>query len=303
MSDTLNAKLGQGRARDRHRRLGVLRRRTRTRATPTSRSSSRAPSRSCGAGRGDNRFRDRLYDFSRRAMRYVVDNLDADKDGWPEGLGQRRARGHGRGEARQHRLPDPRALRPRRHGRVQARPGDRALGARARRRSCAARSTRRGGTPRRTQYADSLGRQQRAGPAAALDRRHADGGEPALGAAPAHAERLRSTCARRTASAARAVQPRPLPHGLRRAARRARARRSSSRSTPRSRPSPTATTAAAKSQRRYTDANAVGVTRRAARRAARDPAVARPERATSTAAGRAARCSCRPGATTAPRGR
>ena len=28
---------------------------------------------------GDNRFLNRLYDFSRRAMRYVVDNLDADK--------------------------------------------------------------------------------------------------------------------------------------------------------------------------------------------------------------------------------
>ena len=36
---------------------------------------------------GDDRFRDRLYDFSRRAMRYVTGKLDADKDGWPEGLG------------------------------------------------------------------------------------------------------------------------------------------------------------------------------------------------------------------------
>jgi hypothetical protein len=35
---------------------------------------------------GDNRFRDEMYDASVRATRYVV-NLDADGDGWPEGLG------------------------------------------------------------------------------------------------------------------------------------------------------------------------------------------------------------------------
>jgi hypothetical protein len=36
---------------------------------------------------GDDRFRDRLYDFAVRNLRYVVRNLDADGDGWPEGLG------------------------------------------------------------------------------------------------------------------------------------------------------------------------------------------------------------------------
>jgi hypothetical protein len=36
---------------------------------------------------GDDRFRDQLYDFSVRNLRYVVRNLDADGDGWPEGLG------------------------------------------------------------------------------------------------------------------------------------------------------------------------------------------------------------------------
>jgi hypothetical protein len=36
---------------------------------------------------GDDRFRDQMYDFSRRNLRYVVRTLDADKDGWPEGLG------------------------------------------------------------------------------------------------------------------------------------------------------------------------------------------------------------------------
>ncbi len=36
---------------------------------------------------GDDRFRDELYDFSRRGMRAVVDRLDEDGDGWPEGSG------------------------------------------------------------------------------------------------------------------------------------------------------------------------------------------------------------------------
>jgi hypothetical protein len=36
---------------------------------------------------GDDRFRDELYDFSIRGMRAVVDRLDEDDDGWPEGSG------------------------------------------------------------------------------------------------------------------------------------------------------------------------------------------------------------------------
>src|SRR5664279_524221 len=36
---------------------------------------------------GDNRFRDDMYDFAVRNLRYVVTKLDADHDGWPEGLG------------------------------------------------------------------------------------------------------------------------------------------------------------------------------------------------------------------------
>jgi hypothetical protein len=36
---------------------------------------------------GDNAFRDDLYPFTVRNMHYVVDQLDADHDGWPEGLG------------------------------------------------------------------------------------------------------------------------------------------------------------------------------------------------------------------------
>jgi hypothetical protein len=36
---------------------------------------------------GDDAFRDDLYDFSVSNMRYVVEQLDDDGDGWPEGLG------------------------------------------------------------------------------------------------------------------------------------------------------------------------------------------------------------------------
>jgi len=36
---------------------------------------------------GDNSFRDQLYDFSVRNLKYVVAKLDADHDGWPEGSG------------------------------------------------------------------------------------------------------------------------------------------------------------------------------------------------------------------------
>jgi hypothetical protein len=36
---------------------------------------------------GDNGFRDEMYDFTKRNMRYVVSELDEDGDGWPEGLG------------------------------------------------------------------------------------------------------------------------------------------------------------------------------------------------------------------------
>jgi hypothetical protein len=36
---------------------------------------------------GDDAFRDEMYDFSVRGMRYVVERLDEDGDGWPEGLG------------------------------------------------------------------------------------------------------------------------------------------------------------------------------------------------------------------------
>ena len=70
---------------------------------------------------GDDAFRDDLYDFAVRNMQYVVEQLDDDGDGWPEGLGNVERTGHGRGEARQHRLHDPRPARPRRPGAQQGR--------------------------------------------------------------------------------------------------------------------------------------------------------------------------------------
>jgi hypothetical protein len=36
---------------------------------------------------GDNRFRDDLYDFSKRTLRYTIERVDEDGDGWPEGSG------------------------------------------------------------------------------------------------------------------------------------------------------------------------------------------------------------------------
>ena len=36
---------------------------------------------------GDNGFRDDMYAFTERNMRYIFEELDDDKDGWPEGLG------------------------------------------------------------------------------------------------------------------------------------------------------------------------------------------------------------------------
>ena len=73
------------------------------------------------------------------------------------GLGQRRARRHGGREARQLRLPDPRPLRPRRPGAVQARPCDRRRWATGSRPPPApALRGRPGGCPPKAQYADSI---------------------------------------------------------------------------------------------------------------------------------------------------
>jgi hypothetical protein len=44
---------------------------------------------------GDNRFRDQMYDFTIRNLRYVFANLDADHDGWLEGAGNVERQGMG----------------------------------------------------------------------------------------------------------------------------------------------------------------------------------------------------------------
>jgi hypothetical protein len=44
---------------------------------------------------GDNAFRDDLYGFAKRNLEYVTQQLDADGDGWPEGLGNVERQGMG----------------------------------------------------------------------------------------------------------------------------------------------------------------------------------------------------------------
>ena len=44
---------------------------------------------------GDDAFRDEMYGFMKRGMHYVVDELDDDRDGWPEGLGNVEREGMG----------------------------------------------------------------------------------------------------------------------------------------------------------------------------------------------------------------
>jgi hypothetical protein len=44
---------------------------------------------------GDDAFRDEMYSFSIRNMRFVIEQLDSDNDGWPEGLGNVEREGMG----------------------------------------------------------------------------------------------------------------------------------------------------------------------------------------------------------------
>ena len=71
---------------------------------------------------GDDAFRDEMYDFAVRNMRYVVGSWTRTATAGPRVSATWSGR-HGRGEAGQHRLHDPRPARPGRHG---ARTGDRA---------------------------------------------------------------------------------------------------------------------------------------------------------------------------------
>ena len=99
--------------------------------TPTRPRSSRAPSRSCGAGRATAASATSLYDFAGaacstgRAARRRRRRLAG-------GARQRRAGRHGRGEARQHRLDDPRPATTSPTWRARRRHGHRSAGPAAR---------------------------------------------------------------------------------------------------------------------------------------------------------------------------
>ena len=232
---------------------------------------------------GDDRFRDELYDFSRRRCSYVTGKLDADKDGWPEGLGNVERAGMGE-EKLDNAVYLIRGLYDFADmARAKKRTADAKLG-QGRRRSCARASRRRGGTrsPPSTPT--------RSRPASAVQQQHWIGVTPmeaelTTSGAPRPAWRRpstpapRSTSARRTASAAPTRSTSGCSTPAARAAPTARASRSSSRSRARSPPSARATTAARAAapvhgRQRAGDARA----RREARRAAGDPPVARPGR-------------------------
>ena len=228
--------LGRGRARDRsptaRSASGTTRRRqpdgtTRTTSTPTRRSSSRAPSRWSGAGPATTASATTCTTSRSATCTTSHATLDADGDGWPEGSGNVERAGHGPGEARQRRLLHPRAATTSPTWRaVQARRRPRvAWATRSGRQAARRASRRRGGTAAAQQYADSLddpGNAQSSrstGSAqtpmeAELDARRPGRARPR---AARPRQRPRSPGARTSATAATApVQPRPVPHRLRR---------------------------------------------------------------------------------------
>ena len=275
---------------------------------------------------GDDAFRDEMLDFTRRKLRVRADPARRRRRRLAGGQRERRAARHGRGEARQRRLLHPRPVRPRRHGATRpARRRDAGVGARAGRRARRALRGRRGGsrpsssTPTRC---DDPGND--AGQPEALDRRRPDGGRalPRRRARPglasyAHGSRALAD-ARERLLQRRAPGNRGLFHTGCGGGPEGTGESRSSRSTPPSRPSARATTGAsapgssalphANAETQFAQPTTGGTPdeqpgampeimprSRRRRRSAR--------RRTSTAAGRAGRCSCRPGATTAPRGR
>ena len=169
---------------------------------------------------GDDRFRDRLYDFSRRALKYVTAKLDADKDGWPEGLGNVERTGMGE-EKLDNAVYFIRGLY------------DFADMAKAKKKTADAKWANDLADKLRASFDDTwwneesiavrrLAQGRRTGPAEALDRRHADGGR----ADPQRRRHARPRRRRERVNRAgrarerllqrhRPAQPRPLPHRLR----------------------------------------------------------------------------------------
>ena len=266
---------------------------------------------------GDDRFRDDLYDFSRRALRYVTDKLDADKDGWPEGLGNVEREGMGEEKldnavylirglydfADMARAKRDRATRAVGHGLAD---------------KLRARFDATWWDAESIQYADSLEarttrvQQQHWIGVTPMEAELTIGGAPTPGLAGRargrRAGRARERLLQRHRRRSTSASSTPAA----RAARRARASATIFSLTPRSRPSPRATTAASAPtssaatrtptpRRCSSPTSSPARCRRSSRR--RTSATPTPTTATSTAAGPAARCSCRPGATTARRGR
>ena len=251
---------------------------------------------------GDNRFLNRPLRLLRRATALRRRQPRRRQGRLARGPRQRRARGHGRGEARQRRLPDPRAQRPRRHGRVQARHGRPSAGPTASPTSCAPRSTRPGGTPRRasTPTRSVTTTPSSSSSTGSASRRWRPGSRRARPRTAEHGCALAS--ARPTASAARCPFNRGLfhtgcdrrPGGQGREDRVQAQHRDQGRRRRQLRPP--------RQQRRYTTPTPPACSTSSPARCPRS--CRHPIRtATSTAAGPAARCSCRPGATTAPPGR
>ena len=149
---------------------------------------------------GDDGFRDEMLDFTWRDLEYVRYEARRGRRRLARGQRQRRAPGHGRGEARQHRLLHPRPVRLRRHGAVGRPERPRRTQPRRAPTSLAARFEDEWWIEADQQYADSLDeRRRRQGQPEALDRRRPDGGR----ALPrrrvrARAGRLRARLARRS---------------------------------------------------------------------------------------------------------
>ena len=172
---------------------------------------------------GDNGFRDEMYDFAVRNMRYVVRELDDDGDGWPEGLGnveRTRAWAPRSSTTRVYFIRGLYDLADMAHskhdGRTQAWAAN--LARDLQRRFEGAWWMDERGPARRLAR-----REQRADPAEALDHGHSDGGradgEPPGGPGP-HDVRSRHALARPARDGLlqrrrAALQPRPLPHRLR----------------------------------------------------------------------------------------
>ena len=240
---------------------------------------------------GDDRFRDDMYDFAKRNLRYVDANLDADHDGWPEGLGNVERAGMGeekldntvywiRGLYDLADSPPPRATRRPEVGRQEGGRPRAALRGRV-------------VDARGPQHADSLKEPGDQKQTEALDRRDADGGRagrrppgrPRASRPFDHGTRALAR-ARRPASAAAPYNP---ACSTRAAAAAPRARASSTISLKTSiRRSARATTAGWRDQqRRYTDANVETMFGEPARAASPTSSPARCRRSSSPDFGRA----------------